>query len=177
VATLGGKMLKIRNYIKNIRMLAIFMLANMLIAFFPCSAPAFDFEKTYKLSDYELSHIRGKYSGLYFSFDFSGYWDTVGSSSATLDYGGNLGDVVVGGIPPDITSGSDVTLNSGDRAVQIQAMVGNISGTQGMIQISQVPGNNNVVTTVMNVQLTVINVNDAATAAKIFTSLPFLTGL
>ena len=170
-------MLKNRNYIKNIRMLAILMLANMLIAFFSCPASAFDFKKTYKLSNFELSHIRGKHAGLYFSFDFSGYWDTVGSSSATLDYGGNLGDVVVGGTPPDVASGSEVILNSGNPAVQISAMVGSINGTQGMIQITQVPGNNNVVTTVMNVQLTVINVNDAATAAKVFASLPSLTGL
>ena len=170
-------MLKIRNYIKNIKSLAILMLANMLIAFSPCQASAFDFQKTYKLSNFELNNIRGKHAGLYFSFDFSGYWDTVGSSRATLDYGGNLGDVVVGGTPPNVASGSDVTLNSGDRAVRIQAMVGSINGTQGMIQISQVPGNNNVVTTVMNVQLTVINVSDAATAAKVFASLPSLTGL
>ena len=169
-------MLKIRNHIKNIRILAILMLVNMLIAFFPCPAPAFDFKKTYKLSNFELSHIRGKHAGLYFSFDFSGYWDTVGSSRATLDYGGNLGDVVVGGMPPDITSGSNAMLSSGNRAVRINAMVGSINGTQGMIQISQVPGNNNVVTTVMNVQLTVINVNDAATAAKVFASMPSITG-
>ena len=169
-------MLKIRNYIKCIRILAILMLANLLIAFSPCPAPALDFEKTYKLSDFELSNIRGKYAGVYFSFDFSGYWDTAGSSSATLDYGGNLGNIVVGGTPPTIPSGSSVILNSGDRAVRIQAMVGSINGTSGMIQICQVPGSNNIVTTVMNVQLTVINVNDAATAAKIFESLPFLGG-
>ncbi|MBW2569017.1 MAG: hypothetical protein JRD93_06385 [Deltaproteobacteria bacterium] len=167
-------MLKIRNYIKCIRILVILMLANLFIVFSPCSVFAFDFEKIYKLSDFELSNIQGKYAGLYFSFDFSGYWDTAGSGSATLDYGGNLGDVVVGGTSPTITSGSNVILNSGDRAVRIQAMVGSINGTQGMIQISQVPGSNNVVTTVMNVQLTVINVNNAATAAKIFESLPFL---
>ena len=55
-------------------------------------------------------------------------------------------------------------------------MVGSLNETRGVIQISQVPGSNNVVTTVMNLQLTVINVESAAEAARIFESLPSFMG-
>lgn len=157
----------------KLKILAIVIFANLFIAYSPhLMAAGIEFEKLCKLSDYELDVVRGKYAGFYFSFDFSGYWDTAGNAGTTLDYGGNLGDIVVGGTPDNIPSGSEVSLNARDRVVRIQAIVGNLNETRGVVQISQVPGSNNVVTTVMNLQLTVINVGSVAEAAKIFENLP-----
>ena len=156
---------------------AVLLAANLFTAFTPTlMAAGLDLEKTCKLSNSELDAVRGRYAGFYFSFDFSGYWDTAGNASATLDHGGNVGDIVVGGTAPNVPSGSDLTLNAGERVVRIQAMVGSLNETRGVIQISQVPGSNNVVTTVMNLQLTVINVESAAEAARIFESLPSFMG-
>lgn len=154
-----------------IRRLIIILATGLLILFSFSNLSAVDLEGLQCLSDDELSDIRGRYAGAYFSYDFSGYWDSLGNADAKLDYAGNLGDIVVGGPPPDLPSGSNLMLNNGDQQIKVQAMVGNIEGTQGIIQISQVPGNNNVVTTVMNVQLTVINVKDPAEAARLFENL------
>jgi hypothetical protein len=152
---------------------AVLMTGAVLLGVFLMKPTAYplDLRHAYMLSDAELARIRGTYAGVYFAFDFSGYWDTAGKANATLDYSGQVGDIAVGGAPPEVGSGSSVTLNSGYQDVRVQAMVGSVSGANGMILISQVPGSNNVVTTVMNVQLTVINVQDAATAARIFDGL------
>jgi hypothetical protein len=42
--------------------------------------------------------------------------------------------------------------------VQIHAFVGSLQNTNGLIQITQVPGNNNVITSVMNLKIMVVNV-------------------
>lgn len=124
------------------------------------------------VSDEELAEVRGGYGGVYFEFDFSGYWDPLSNidgcakADGALNYSSSLGDVniQVNSNPQPISDGGMVssqnTLHNGDQQVTMKAFVGDINQTQGAIQICQVPGSNNVVTTVMNLQFTVINITD-----------------
>jgi len=137
----------------------------------------------------ELGEIRGGYSGFYFAFDFSGSWDKTGglggtsNAQGTATYHSDLGniDVVVndttyngGDVTVEASSPTSTTLSTGDKAVKMSAFVGDINQTQGVIQICQVPGSNNVVTTVMNLQLTVINLSDPSKIAQLSSVLPGL---
>jgi len=148
----------------------------------------------------ELGEIRGGYAGFYFAFDFSGSWDNTGgwgsttTAQGTATYHSDLGniDVVVndttynsGDVAVEASSTSSstampfssptsTTLSTGDKVVKMSAFVGDINQTQGVIQICQVPGSNNVVTTVMNLQLTVINLSDPSKIAQLSSILPGL---
>lgn len=136
----------------------------------------------------ELREVRGGYAGFYFAFDFSGSWDNTGgwggtsNAQGTATYHSDLGniDVVVndttynGGDVTVEASPTTTTLSTGDKAVKMSAFVGDINQTQGVIQICQVPGSNNVVTTVMNLQLTVINLSDPSKIAQLSSVLPGL---
>ncbi len=148
------------------------------------------------LSDAEMGEVRGGYAGFYFAFDFSGFWDNTGGWGGTskaqgsATYNTEVGDIKVvvndsNGTtaatssttgPTDMPVSSVTTLSTGDKAVRMQAFVGEINQTQGVIQICQVPGSNNVVTTVMNLQLTVININDPSRVAQLPSILPGLIG-
>lgn len=129
--------------------------------------------KAVAVSDEEMADIRGGYAGFYFSFDFSGYWENTGGWAAdgSATYHTGLGDVkvAVNGNPEsaDLPVSSQSSMNVGDRVVRMKAFVGNINHTQGAIQITQVPGSNNMVTTVMNLQFTVININDPSKVAQL----------
>lgn len=142
------------------------------------------------LSDDEMGEVRGGYAGFYFAFDFSGYWDNTGGWGGTgkadgsVTYSTPVGDVdvVVNGSEGPATGtasmpfSSQNTLMTGDRVVTMRAFVGEINQTQGVIQICQVPGSNNVVTTVMNLELTVINISDPAQLVQLPSILPGLVG-
>ncbi len=127
------------------------------------------------VSDEEMADIRGGYAGFYFAFDFSGYWENTSGSAAdaSATYHTDLGDVnvVVNGNTHSGDGGGPVssqsTMNMGDKVVRMKAFVGDINYTQGAIQITQVPGSNNVVTTVMNLQFTVININDPSKVGQL----------
>ncbi|MDD5450728.1 MAG: hypothetical protein PHT49_02380 [Desulfovibrionales bacterium] len=148
----------------------------------------------------ELGEVRGGYAGFYFAFDFSGYWNntsgwgSTGTAQSSATYHSDLGniDVVVndttynsGDVTVEASSTSSsttmpfssptsTTLSTGDKVVKMSAFVGDINQTQGVIQICQVPGSNNIVTTVMNLQLTVINLSDPSKIDQLSSILPGL---
>ncbi|MDI6790252.1 MAG: hypothetical protein QME44_06140 [Thermodesulfobacteriota bacterium] len=134
----------------------------------------------------ELGEVRGGYAGFYFAFDFTGYWDNTGGWGGTskaqgsATYNTEVGDIKVvvndsnGTTPTDMPVSSQTTMSTGDKVVKMSAFVGDINQTQGVIQICQVPGSNNIVTTVMNLQLTVININDPSKVAQLSSILPGL---
>lgn len=154
----------------------IFLL-NLII--FMCSALAlevwgddFGIPGAQRLSDSEMDEFRGKYAEFYFTVDFSGSWTPTGGN-ANLTYNGN-----VNASGPD--SGS--TTNSGSTApvvyagsnnsdVRATATIGDMNGSRGIMQISLVPGNNNVVNNRMNIYLTVINVMNTSQVASVRESL------
>ncbi len=110
------------------------------------------------LSDQELDEMRGGYSGIHFGIQFSGYWDKLGNVSGSL----------VGRVPSSLPSPPDLPnlrgeavarepLALGDRAV-VQAYVGNFRGATGIFQISQSPGNYNVIHNNLILNITMIHV-------------------
>ncbi|HED01125.1 MAG TPA: hypothetical protein ENN18_12245 [Proteobacteria bacterium] len=131
----------------------------------------------------------------------TGGWGSTSTAKGSATYHSDVGDVkvVVNESTNDTTNGNHVTvesssvssstgdstampfssptsttLSTGDKLVKMSAFVGDINQTQGVIQICQVPGSNNVVTTVMNLQLTVININDPSKVAQLSSILPGL---
>ncbi|MFH1147933.1 MAG: hypothetical protein V1736_09540 [Pseudomonadota bacterium] len=158
------------------RLISIVVLAGSLVYPHKLTAGQQDLEllgfEAEAVSDEELAEVRGGYGGVYFEFDFSGYWDHLSNvdgcakADGALNYSGSLGDVniQVNSSPQPISDGGTVTsqntIGNGDQQVMMKAFVGDINQTQGAIQICQVPGSNNVVTTIMNLQFTVINISD-----------------
>jgi hypothetical protein len=123
-----------------------------------------------EVPDEALAEMRGRYAGYYFSTDMSGYWDSLGNQNAQLHTNTNISEA-----PASPLQGPSVELSDPSiTAVQIHAFVGSISNTSGMIQITQVPGSNNVITSVMNLKIMVINVIDGG--ANIPKLLPQLAG-
>ena len=132
----------------------------------------FDIPGAQQLSDTEMGELRGKYAEFYFTVDFSGSWTPAGGN-ANLTYNGNVNSSGLDGVSAtNGNSGSPVVFaTSNNTDVRATATVGDMNGTQGIMQISLVPGNNNVVTNSMNIYLTVINVMDASQVAGIRESL------
>ncbi|MBI5026962.1 MAG: C39 family peptidase, partial [Nitrospirae bacterium] len=81
------------------------------------------------INEKEMNSLRGTYMGFNFSVLFEGWWDTLGNYNATLVTGGNTG-----------TAGSiaKASLPEGTQ-VNIQASVGDLGGSKGIFQITQVP--------------------------------------
>lgn len=122
------------------------------------------------VADEELGEMRGRYAGYYFSADMSGYWDSLGNQHALLNTGTNI-SMEPNAAPP---VGPSVDLShDAIPDVQIHAFVGSLQNTNGLIQITQVPGNNNVITSVMNLKIMVVNV--AGSGRDISKLLPQIT--
>ena len=122
------------------------------------------------ISDTEMGELRGRYSQFYFTIEFSGYWSPNGSD-ANLTYEGNVpeSNQQLGSSenPTVNTPNLSAEISSAGDDFQVKAMVGNLNGAQGAIQISLVPGNNNTVTNTMDLHLTVINVTDPSQIEEI----------
>jgi hypothetical protein len=98
------------------------------------------------VTEEEMDGKRGTFMGFYFSVLFEGYWDTLGNYQASLLTNTNASSAA----PPDLTS----TLPAGTQ-VNIQATVGGMGNSQGIFQITQVPGSGNIVTNnlIINIQV------------------------
>lgn len=108
-----------------------------------------------KLTDDELNHYRGGYSGFYFGVSFTGYWNSLGQMSGTLiTDGGMIIQDPNFQLPPGLQPGGTL---SGD-GVTIQSYVGNFNGASGIFQIIQSPGSFNVIQNNLVVQITLVNV-------------------
>lgn len=122
------------------------------------------------VADCELAEMRGRYAGYYFSTDMSGYWDSLGNQNARLSTDTNIS---INEAPPPEGPATDLS-DPSIPDVRIHAFVGSIQNTSGLIQITQVPGSNNVITSVMNLKIMVINVaNSSSDLAKL---LPKIAG-
>lgn len=98
------------------------------------------------LDESEMATERGAFNGLDFSVIFSG--SVQPNSNPT-------GNLVVNGPPAPPPSLADVNVgNNGD--VTIQTIVGNLNGASGIFQITQVPGDFNIVNNNLFVQINVV---------------------
>ncbi|MDL1957691.1 MAG: hypothetical protein LWW95_11705 [Candidatus Desulfofervidus auxilii] len=80
-----------------------------------------------------LQEIRGGYMGVYFQVVFTGYWDNLGHSVSILEGDSNS----------EFSADSVVSL-SGTNVRSI-ALIGGFNGANGIFQINQVPGSNNII--------------------------------
>lgn len=99
------------------------------------------------LSDTELSGYRGGFNGLAFSVFFTGFFDNLGNVAGSLVT--NTGGT---------TSAPPPTFSNQNGQVQIQTVIGNFQGAQGIFQIAQVPGSFNIVNNNLFIQIAIINV-------------------
>lgn len=115
------------------------------------------------LGESQLADMRGGYLGFYFAITFRGFWDTQGNRWADVDYeAGFDGDTQSGQVT--LSSTDD---NSSDDNLQFQttAVLGSFNGGEGVFQVNQVPGSNNIVTNGLIVNLTVYNVSESQAPA------------
>lgn len=147
----------------------------------------------------EMQGARGRYYGVYFSINFSGYWDTLGTTpTAALSYTAGIGGAAtsdtiyltgIDGLTTTTTTGDngdaqaatqdDDQVGFGDNnAFQATASVGNggpFQGANGIVQLTQVPGSMNLVTSGLVVNLWVFNVQDTLTPQNIQSLAPYLS--
>ena len=124
------------------------------------------------LGESQLEDMRGGYLGFYFAITFRGYWDTQGNKWADVDYeAGFDGDTQSGQVTLTSTGDNTASGESGDGTsqdglqFQTTAVLGGLNGSEGVFQINQVPGSNNIVTNGLIVNLTVYNVAEAQAPA------------
>lgn len=103
------------------------------------------------LSEPEMSGIRGGFNGLAFNVMFSGYYTNVGQIEGSLAVD-TTGALATGPVP---TPTPTATVQNGQ--VNISTSVGNFNGSSGIFQITQVPGNFNVVNNNLFVQIAMVN--------------------
>ena len=107
-----------------------------------------------RLSDEEMSKIRGGFLGMAFGVYFTGFWDNVGAMEGSLTVNTSVGDTAT---VPSVEIGQTVD------GVQISAAVGTIQGgsfqgSSGIFQLSIVPGSFNIVNNNLFVQIAIVNV-------------------
>jgi hypothetical protein len=105
-----------------------------------------------EVSDAELDEMRGRANGYPLAVRFDIDWSINGESA----------EPVFTETPYDPANGTGTLPD-----VSIHAFVGSLNNVNGIVQITQVPGNNNNITTVMNLNLTVINVANAAELSRV----------
>lgn len=159
---------------RSIILFAAALLILPIVTGWPPSAWTADQEFGISLSDQELDEMRGGYSGIHFGIKFSGYWDKLGNVSGSL----------VAPVPSSLPSPPDLPklrdeavarepLALGDKAV-VQAYVGNFRGATGIFQISQSPGNYNVIhnNLILNITLIHLTRESALPALMKYLTLP-----
>lgn len=119
------------------------------------------------LPDETLAQIRGGFQGMAFSVFFSTF---VANTTGDL-----AGFLAVNTSTPSLSTGvntsNETTLTNGGTQVRLAAIAGTaFQGASGIFQITQVPGNNNIVIPTLNIQIVFINVPSTA-AIPSFTTL------
>ncbi len=89
-----------------------------------------------------LQEIRGGYKGVYFQVIFTGYWDDLGRN-VSIEGGNDF----IGMENNQDTSDFSKNAVSSSSGVKVKsfAIIGNFNGANGIFQINQVPGSNNIV--------------------------------
>ncbi len=106
------------------------------------------------LHESDLADKRGGFDGISFSALFEGRFDRNGSP---------IGELVVEATTVSATANTSFALaNASGPDVQMQTVVGDFAGARGIFQITQVPGDLNIVTNNMYLQVYVVE-----SAAKI----------
>lgn len=152
-----------------------------------------------KANNTVMDETRGRYFGFFFNVNFTGYWDTIGSEpwarlsvdaglgapktkvSASQGTGNNSASPVIragaDSTPDTPTVSSSNTVGATTPAVSTSASIGSgLGGGGGVMQITQVPGSRNLVSSGMTINLTIMNVKDTQTANSIRTLFPSMLG-
>lgn len=191
--------------LKKLNKTMVLLIASMFLFLSPVLSYGFEGlglnpEAVKKVSDSAMDDMRGKYYGFYFSINFTGYWDTLGSiPTAKLTYNAGLGksntsgsiNIVgaqdnnsstnnsSGGSDPVISSSSSDSSNSSNEpAVKTTAVVSgdSLNGSGGVMLVSQVPGSQNFVYSGIVINLSIFNIKDAADSS-LRSVLSSMTGL
>jgi len=101
------------------------------------------------LPDEQLSDLRGGFNGLAFRVIFEGFANSNGDRNFNLQVNSNT--------EPSSNGGQVTTTSQGDGEAKIIASVGGFGAARGVFQLAQVPGNNNVITNNLFIQLVLLN--------------------
>ena len=91
-----------------------------------------------------LQEIRGGYMGVYFQVIFTGYWDNLGHSVSILEGDSNS------------NFSADPVVSVSGTNVRSIALIGGFNGANGIFQINQVPGSNNIIENNLIINITII---------------------
>ncbi len=117
-----------------------------------------------------LQEIRGGYKGIYFQVIFTGYWDDLGHDVSIE--GGN--DFIGMKNNQDTSDFSKNTVSSSGVKVKSFAIIGNFNGANGIFQINQVPGSNNIVRNNLIININIFNDQEPPTKSlnEMFGNMP-----
>ena len=127
------------------------------------------------LEESQMEDLRGGYLGFYFSITFSGFWDTQGNQWSNIGYEAGIGEDGQSGqitlTAGETSTSSGGTTNSGDSTTgdnpqfTTTAILGGFNGGQGLFQVNQVPGSNNIVHNGLILNLTIYNISESQAPA------------
>lgn len=181
--------------LKKLNKTMVLLIASMFLFLSPVLGYGFEGlglnpEAVKKVSDSAMDDMRGKYYGFYFSINFTGYWDTIGSiPTAKLTYNAGLGksntsgsinivgaqdnnsstnnsyggsDTVISSSSSSDASVSSSSNSSNGPAVKTTAVVSgdSLNGSGGVMQLTQVPGSQNFVYSGIVINLSIFNIKD-----------------
>jgi hypothetical protein len=123
-----------------------------------------------QISDGELDELRGGYFDMFFAVTFSAFVESEGVVDGSLDVdvafngqNGTLSFENADGTPAAIEGGSIggnavvVRDNATNEAIHVQAGIGDaFNGARGAFQITQVPGNGNAISTMLNIDVVIL---------------------
>lgn len=126
--------------------------------------------KAEMVKETELENLRGGYMGVYFQIIFTGYWDTLGQNYVSIEENNN--DFTNTDISNSLTN---TIYSSSQVEVRSIAIIGGFNGGNGIFQINQVPGSNNIVNNNLIINIAIFTTQEPPieTLKGIFNILPF----
>jgi len=127
------------------------------------------------LGESQMADMRGGYLGFYFAITFKGFWDTQGNQWADVDYDAGFngssksGKITLSSADAAATSDGTTASSDGGTSDSAQftatAILNGFNGGQGLFQVNQVPGSDNIVSNSLILNLTVYNVSESQAPA------------
>lgn len=126
-----------------------------------------------ELGESQMADLRGGYLGFYFSITFSGFWDTQGNKWADINYKAGFdkdlqsGQLTVSSSDTDpVSGGTSGSSGDGDNPqFTAKAILGGFNNGNGVFQVNQVPGSNNIVQNGLVLNLTIYNISESQAPA------------
>jgi hypothetical protein len=137
------KKTKLKKYIYLTLLITFGMIVNLKAFAFEEETTVFANAELVK--ENSLQEVRGGYMGVYFQVIFTGFWDNLGHNISILEGDSNSN-----------FSTEQAATSSSETNVRSIALIGGFNGANGIFQINQVPGSNNIIENNLVININII---------------------